>query len=102
MGLCKLLREQAKCERYEPEDGFDAVAAAIRKAGLQIEVDEYACDTGEYYAAIVAAVLYEGKKTGYDEIKATATGPTPTAALVAAVEKHNETAAVIAVAEEDS
>ena len=77
MGLCKYLREQAKCEYYKPEGGFDAVAAAVCRAGLEsTRVQIYSEGTW---------ALIRSPEGGSIEGK----GPTPTPALVAAVNKAN-------------
>ena len=85
MGLCKYLREQAKCEYYKPEGGFDAVAAAIRKAGLFYELkDPY---PNKDSAQCQVEIITEPRFRGWRGVKVE--GPTFTAALVAAVNKAN-------------
>ena len=72
-------------ERYV----FADLAAAVRQAKLKIEVDEYVDNPGEYCASIIEAVIIDGEDTGVNEIKADATGPNPTTALLMAIEKFN-------------
>ena len=81
MGLCKYLREQAKCEYYKPEGGFDALAAAVVEAGCDYDVCHIQLDTD----TLTHEAIIEDKDGGIWIVR----GPTPTAALVAAVNKAN-------------
>jgi len=89
-----------ECPYYEPMGGFDAVAAAVIAADCDYDVTtEYDYDAKGLRHK--ANVYTDGGQMGYP-----GKGPTPTAALVAAVLAYNElatlpekAAAVIAVAE---
>ena len=82
MGLCKYLREQAKCEYYKPEGGFDAVAAAVAKhfENKTISITYFPNEGVIYVHEYDGTLLMEGES------------PTPTAALSAACLKYNEEA----------
>jgi len=96
MGLCKYLREQAKCEYYKPEGGFDAVAAAVREAfdGIVIIGLNNVSDKRDIILCQIGRILSldsYNENPAPDKIFTIAqeTGPNDTAALVAAVNKAN-------------
>ena len=73
------------CEDYEPEGDFDALAAAILKADLDYDVTtEY---DNEAKKLIHKAHVYCDGGMGYP-----GGGPTPTAALLNAINEFNEEA----------
>lgn len=73
---------QADCIYYEPFGGFDAVAAAIREAGLFYELkDPY--EANETRAEIITHPRFRG----WNGIMGQAKGPT--AALIATCLKYN-------------
>ena len=74
------------CGDYEPFGGFDAVAAAVRKAGY-LPLIRGAKYSDDYIAAVISV---GGGPLKIELVESEETGPTPTAALVAAAVKVNE------------
>ena len=91
--MCGFREIPAGCPRYVPASGnyptgFDALAAAVRKAGLFYELkDPYPNkDADQCQVEMVTQPRFRGWRGVKIE------GPTPTAALLAACLKYNEEA----------
>ena len=88
---CWFVNNQPACWEYVPAcgdypTGFDAVAAAVRKAGY-LPLIRGAKYSDDYIAAVISV---GGGPLKIELVESEETGPTPTAALVAAAVKVNE------------